>query len=160
MIGMNNHPFVCDFRAKFRAGRAGHAGFQQSLGLLAHAMGWTLDSVEETCEPVLAPATITTQFFRVERGQTCGLHQRAIGQVGGEAKIILDLQMFLDAPNPHDTVVVKGDPALHLTLAGGVAGDSATVAALVNIVPRLLTAQPGLRLMTELPLPSWVNPQR
>jgi 4-hydroxy-tetrahydrodipicolinate reductase len=45
-------------------------------------------------------------------------------------------------------------------LAGGVAGDSATVAALVNIVPRLLTAQPGLRLMTELPLPSWVNPQR
>ena len=149
-----------DFRAKFRAGRAGHAGFQQSLGLLAHAMGWTLDSVEETCEPVLAPATITTQFFRVERGQTCGLHQRAIGHVGGEAKIILDLQMFLDAPNPHDSVVVKGDPALHLTLAGGVAGDSATVAALVNIVPRLLAAQPGLRLMTELPLPSWVNPQR
>ena len=38
--------------------------------------------------------------------------------------------------------------------------DPATVAALVNIVPRLLAAQPGLRLMTELPLPSWVNPQR
>ena len=148
-----------DFRAKFKAGKAGHAGFQQSLALLAHSMGWTLDSIEETCEPVLAPAPIVTQFFNVARGQTCGLHQHAIGRVEGQAKLVLDLQMFLDAPNPHDTVVIKGDPNLHLTLAGGVAGDSATVASLINIVPRLLGGAPGLRLMTELAVPSWVNPR-
>jgi 4-hydroxy-tetrahydrodipicolinate reductase len=147
-----------DFRARFAAGKAGHAGFQQSLALLAHSMGWKLEKIEETCEPVVAPGPITTKFFQVEKGRTCGLHQRAIGVVGGEAKIILDLQMFLDAKNPHDTIVVQGDPALHLTLNGGVAGDSATVAALINIVPRLLAAAPGVRLMTELPAPSWVNP--
>jgi len=148
-----------DFRARFASGKAGHAGFQQSLALLAHSMGWILESIEETCEPVLAPAPIMTPFFNVARGLTCGLHQHAIGRVAGEARIVLDLQMFLDAPNPHDTIVVKGDPNLHLTLAGGVAGDSATVAALINIIPRLLGGAPGLRLMTELATPSWVNPQ-
>jgi 4-hydroxy-tetrahydrodipicolinate reductase len=66
--------------------------------------------------------------------------------------------MFLDAKNPHDTIVIAGDPALHLTLNGGVAGDSATVASLINIVPRLLAAPAGVRLMTELPVPAWVNP--
>lgn len=147
-----------DFRARFAAGKAGHAGFRQSLALVAHAMGWTLEAIEETCEPVIAPGPIKTRFFDVAKGLTCGLHQRAVGTVAGEAKIILDLQMFLDAKNPHDTIVVQGDPALHLTLNGGVAGDSATVAALINIVPRLLAAAPGVRLMTELPAPAWVNP--
>jgi 2,4-diaminopentanoate dehydrogenase len=147
-----------EFRAKFRAGKAGHAGFQQSVALLAHAMGWVLEGIEEECEPVIAPGPIKTAFFEVARGQTCGLHQHAVGRVAGRAKIVLDLQMFLEAQNPHDTVVVKGDPDLHLTLAGGVAGDSATVAALINIVPRLLAAAPGVRLMTELAVPAWVNP--
>lgn len=155
-VGSGQEPDA--FRAKFAAGKAGHAGFQQSLALLAHAMGWKLEKIEETCEPVIAPGPITTKFFNVAKGQTCGLHQRAIGTVDGEAKLILDLQMFLDAKNPHDTIVVQGDPALHLTLNGGVAGDSATVAALINIVPRLLAAAPGVRLMTELPAPAWVNP--
>jgi hypothetical protein len=34
-----------------------------------------------------------------------------------------------------------------------VAGDQATVAALVNTAPRLLEAPPGLWLMTDLPVP-------
>jgi 4-hydroxy-tetrahydrodipicolinate reductase len=38
-------------------------------------------------------------------------------------------------------------------LNGGVAGDDATVAALINIVPRLLAAPAGVRLMTELAVP-------
>jgi len=33
------------------------------------------------------------------------------------------------------------------------------VASLINIVPRLLAAAPGVRLMTELAVPSWQNPQ-
>ena len=66
--------------------------------------------------------------------------------------------MYLDASLPHDAIVVKGRPDLNLVLNGGVAGDDATVAALINIVPRLLNAAPGVRLMTELAVPSWQNP--
>jgi hypothetical protein len=148
-----------EFRAKFAAGRAGHAGFQQSVALLAHAMGWRLDEIRETCEPVVATSRVVTKFFDVAPGRSVGIHQKCIGLVAGETKIKLDLQMYLDASLPHDAIVIKGRPELNLVLNGGVAGDDATVASLINIVPRLLAAKPGVRLMTELPVPAWRNPQ-
>lgn len=156
-IGSGQNPD--DFRAKFAAGKAGHAGFQQSVALLAHALGWKLDEIRETCEPVVASSRTVTKFFDVAPGQSLGIHQKCLGLVGGETKIKLDLQMYLGAPLPHDAIVVKGRPDLNLVLNGGVAGDDATVAALINIVPRLLAAAPGVRLMTELAVPAWRNPR-
>ncbi len=156
-IGSGQNPDA--FRAKFAAGKAGHAGFQQSVALLADAMGWKLDEIRESCEPVVATSRVVTKFFDVAPGQSLGIHQKCYGLCGGETKIKLDLQMYLEAPLPHDAIVVKGRPDLNLVLNGGVAGDDATVAALINIVPRLLAAAPGVRLMTELPLPSWRNPR-
>ena len=148
-----------NFRAKFAAGKAGHAGFQQSVALLGHAMGWKIDEIRESCEPVVAASRVVTKFFDVAPGQSLGIHQQCLGLSAGETKIKLDLQMYLDAPLPHDAVVVKGRPDLNLVLNGGVAGDDATVAALINIVPRLLAGAPGVRLMTELALPAWQNPR-
>lgn len=156
-IGSGQNP--ADFRAKFAAGKAGHAGFQQSVALLAHAMGWQLEEIRETCEPVVATSRVVTKFFDVAPGQSVGIHQKCFGLCGGETKIKLDLQMYLDAPLPHDAIVVKGRPDLNLVLNGGVAGDDATVASLINIVPRLLAAAPGVRLMTELAVPAWQNPR-
>lgn len=156
-IGSGQNPD--DFRAKFAAGKAGHAGFQQSVALLAHAMGWTLDEIRETCEPVVASSRVVTKFFDVAAGQSLGIHQKCIGLVAGETKIKLDLQMYLEASLPHDAIVVRGRPDLNLVLNGGVAGDDATVASLVNIIPRLLAGAPGVRLMTDLAVPSWCNPQ-
>ena len=156
-IGSGQNPD--DFRAKFAAGKAGHAGFQQSVALLAHAMGWQVDEIRESCEPVVATSRVVTKYFDVAPGQSLGIHQKCVGLVGGETKIKLDLQMYLDAPVPHDAIVIKGRPDLNLVLNGGVAGDDATVAALINIVPRLLAAAPGVRLMTELAVPAWQNPR-
>ena len=61
--------------------------------------------------------------------------------------------MYLDAKNPHDAVQIEGEPPLNVVIHGGVAGDQATVAALVNTAPRLLQAPAGLLLMTDLPVP-------
>jgi len=102
---------------------------------------------------VVADHDITTRFLTVKQGQTCGLHQRAEGTVNGKVRLTLDLQMYLDAPNPHDAVQIDGEPPLNAVIQGGVAGDQATVAALVNTAPRLLQMPPGFWLVTELPVP-------
>ena len=73
--------------------------------------------------------------------------------VNGKVCLTLDLRMYLDAPNPHDAVQIEGDPPLDVVIKGGVAGDQATVAALVNTAPRLLNAPAGLLLVTDLPTP-------
>ncbi len=144
-----------EFRALFAAGKAGHAGFQESARLVCHAMGWDEAEVIETCEPVIASHDITTQFLSVKEGLTCGIHQRVEAMYRGRLVLELDLKMYLDAPNPHDMVRIVGDPPIEVEAKGGIAGDHATVAALVNAVPRIRQARAGLLLMTDLAVPCW-----
>lgn len=144
-----------EFRALFREGRAGHAGFKESLALIAHALGWQLSNISETCEPVISDHDINTAYFQVPQGRTAGLHQVAEGEVDGRKRIVLDLKMYLDAPDPHDLVRIDGDPPLELLAKGGIAGDQATVAAVVNAIPRVLAARPGMLLMTDIGVPSY-----
>jgi len=141
-----------DFRALWREGKAGHAGFQESLLLIAHAMGWDIAEVEENLEPVVAEQRIKTEHFDVLPGQTRGLHQIVQGRATTGQTIHLDLKMYLDAPDQHDFIQIEGDPSVSCRVENGVAGDIATVAALVNCIPRLLAARPGVRLMTDIPL--------
>ncbi len=84
------------------------------------------------------------------KGLTCGIHHRAEAATSEGRSIALDLKMHLDAEDPRDEVRVTGDPPVHALLHGGIHGDRATVAALVNTAARILDAEPGLRLMTDL----------
>ncbi len=142
-----------EFRRLFKAGKAGHAGLKESLALIAHCLGWKTGRMVETGDAVVAERDIRTLFLEVKAGQTCGLHQRAEAQVNGKTRLTLDLKMYLDAPEPHDAIQIEGEPPLDVVINGGVAGDHATVAALVNTAPRLLQARPGLLLMTDLVAP-------
>lgn len=141
-----------EFRALWREGKAGHAGFKESLLLVAHALGWKMGEVTETLEPMIADHEIKTDYFQVKTGLTCGLHQIVKAESAEGHQIHLDLKMYLDAKDPHDYVRLDSDPAVEAYLKGGVSGDRATVAAVVNCIPRLLASSPGVRLMTEIPL--------
>jgi 4-hydroxy-tetrahydrodipicolinate reductase len=142
-----------EFRRLLRAGQAGHAGLKESLALLAHGLGWRVEEIAENGNAIIAERAIRTDHIEVKRGQTCGLHQRVEAKAGGSIRLTLDLKMYLDAPDPRDAVRIEGDPPVEVVIPGGIAGDQATVAALLNNAPRLLQAEPGLRLMTDLALP-------
>jgi 4-hydroxy-tetrahydrodipicolinate reductase len=141
-----------EFRRLWNEGKAGHAGFKESLMLIASALDWRMEDVQETLEPILATHDIVTPHFRVPVGMTCGLHQIVKAESAEGHRIHLDLKMYLDAEDPHDLVRLESDPVVSARLEGGVFGDMATVASLINCIPRLLSAPPGVRLMTEIPL--------
>lgn len=142
-----------EFRQLFREGKMGHVGLVESLALIAHALGWHLGKISETCEPMLAGCDIHTQFLTVKKGFTCGIHHRVEAGTESGKRLALNLKMYLDAENPRDSIKITGDPPIEAVLPGGIHGDRATVAALVNIVPRVLEAAPGLLLITDLTLP-------
>ena len=144
-----------EMRRLFKEGKAGHAGFLESLALLGHAMGWTFTESYELFEPVIAPFDITTKFFTVKKGQCCGIHQIVVAKTGQTQRVHMDLKMYLDAKDPHDSIRITGDPPLEVRINGGVAGDSATVASLVNAIPRVLKAPAGVLLMTDVAVPAW-----
>ena len=154
-IGSGQDPV--EFRAQLAAGLAGHVGLRESVALIAHALHWPLDEIAATSEPVIAGKNIQTRYFDVAAGRTCGIHQRARGLQAGVERIALDIKMYLAAPAPRDVILIRGRPGLHVEIKGGIAGDDATIASLINVVPRLLAAPPGLRLLSELALPAWTG---
>jgi 4-hydroxy-tetrahydrodipicolinate reductase len=144
-----------EMRRLFKEGKAGHAGFLESLALIGHAMGWQFTETYELFDPVIAPYDITTKFFTVKKGQCCGIHQQVVGKVGDVQRVHMDLKMYLDARDPHDAIRITGEPPLDVRINGGVAGDHATVASLVNAIPRILRAPPGVLMMTDVAVPAW-----
>ena len=62
------------------------------------------------------------------------------------------------APNPHDTIRLQGEPPLELTIPRGTPGDLATAAAVINAIPNVLAASPGLKTVIDLPPARWRQP--
>ena len=146
------------FAEKKATGTFGHIGLRESLLLVGDGLGWTFDEIEETLEPVLAREEVTTPHAHVPAGAVAGIHHAVMGSREGEALVTLDLKMYVGAEDPHDAVRVVGTPSLDLVVPGGIFGDTATVGALVNAVPLVRAAAPGLRTVKDLPLPRCFAP--
>jgi hypothetical protein len=108
--------------------------------------------VDESLEPAIAPRDLDTDYLRVPAGAAAGIKQSARGYRNGDLAISLDLQMYVGAESPRDHVLIDGTPPIDCTIAGGVAGDSATAAIAVNSIPKLLAAPAGVLSMKDLPL--------
>ena len=141
-----------EFRAQVNAGVIKHHGLPESIAMVADGLGFELDDISETIEPVIAEEPVKTEFLEVAPGQVAGVHQIARGMDGGEEKIYMELKMFVGAEDSADSIELRGEPNLTLTIPGGTHGDVATAAVVVNAIPSILAAQSGLRTARDLPL--------
>jgi 4-hydroxy-tetrahydrodipicolinate reductase len=141
---------VEEFRAGILGGRLGHVGLGESCALLARGLGLSGAEIRETMEPVVA--TAASPRAGVEADRVAGVRQTAVAMVAGRPVVELRLEISMGAPSPGDRIVIDGDPPLDATLAGGIQGDRATVAAVLNALPHVSSARPGLRTVIDLPL--------
>ncbi|MDH7488264.1 MAG: dihydrodipicolinate reductase [Anaerolineae bacterium] len=142
---------VDEFQARMAAGRMGHVGLPESIGMIFHTLGRTLARYESAVEPVVAQRRVVTEFFDVPPGRVLGLKQTARGFAPEGEFVVLTFLAALDAEENCDTVVIRGVPDLEVTLRG-TNGDRATVAIAVNAIRRVREAAPGLATMPDLPL--------
>jgi len=147
------------FRRAVTEGTVRHVGLVESAHMIASALGWKLDRVDETLEPAIAPRDLDTEVLRIPAGAAAGIKQAVRAYRGGELAISLDLQIYVGAESPRDHVLVDADPPIDATIAGGVSGDPATAAILINSLPRLLAAPAGMLTMKSLPLVHSLNMQ-
>jgi len=141
-----------EFRAQVAAGVIKHHGLPESIAMVADGLGFVLDDISETIDPIVADETVKTEFLEVAPGQVAGVHQIARGLAAGKEKIYMELQMYVGARQPADSIELRGDPNLALTIPGGTHGDVATAAVAVNAIPAILAAPAGLRTVRDLPL--------
>jgi hypothetical protein len=144
---------VDEFRAQVAAGVIKHVGLPESVAMVADSLNLPVNEITETIEPVVARERVQTEFLTVEPGHAAGVHQIARGLGGGGKELIyLELQMYVGAKNPADTVELKGHPDISLVIPGGTHGDVATASVVVNSIPVILDAPAGLRTARDLPI--------
>jgi 2,4-diaminopentanoate dehydrogenase len=138
-----------EFQEQMATGKFGHIGMRESVALVARGLGFKVDRIEQTVEPVIAPEDHKTPFLVVKEGQVAGIRNHGYGYVGKRAVVHLDLAMYVGAPDPRDEVVLESEPKIQLTFPGGIAGDQATAAILVNNLHGVVAAAPGLRTVLD-----------
>jgi len=143
------------FEKKVRDGSVRHVGLTESIAMIADALGWTLDRITDDIQPKLAAVTISSEFLAVDAGYVCGIVQDGVGYKKGEPAIRLHLEAYLGAPESYDAIEIEGSPRISQKISGGIHGDIATASIVVNSIPKVLAAPPGLHTMRSLPLPSF-----
>lgn len=132
-------------------------GLEQSVHLVADALGWPLDRVEHQEETLKAEVRRRGDDWLIEPGQVGGVIYRAIGHVGGLPRIILE-QHRQAAPEAEGILTghfldLEGQPNLQVNLTPAIPEERGSAAVAVNMVAAVLQAGPGLKTMAELPVP-------
>lgn len=129
-----------EFQQRVAAGSLRHVGLEESIAMIAAGLGFDLDGITETIEPVIAD------------GQVAGVRQVGRGVQGGSEVITLEFVASMGAPESYDAVKIEGTPDLEVKIPGGVHGDLGTAAVVVNTARRVVEAPPGLLCMKDIPV--------
>jgi 4-hydroxy-tetrahydrodipicolinate reductase len=148
------------FQRKVDDGSVRHVGLAESVSMIADALGWKLERITDEIRPRMATETVASEYLAVDPGYVCGIEQDGIGYRNGAPVITLHMEAYLGAPESYDSVEVTGSPALTMKIAGGVHGDIATAAIVVNSLPKILEVAPGLHTMRDMPIPSFFGGAR
>ena len=159
----------------FRSGIAdgsvvGHAGFPESLRILATTMGRELDRIEIVSEPIVTDVPLRLPDGSVvASGRTAGANQAASGWFAGEPWLQISMTLHVDPPAaglaPTDEIHLEGRHGLHVKVDPGCRALLSTAAMIVNGIPRAIAAPPGVHRPGDLPSiapwlgdrpPSWV----
>jgi len=136
------------------------------LHLVATAIGLQLDRVEETHEILRANEDITIASGTVEKGTISGMRFEIIGLVDDEPRIVVEHVTRLrdedapDWPQGHGyRIEVEGEPhiKIELELSSDLgdhnhAGCLATAMHVVNAIPHVVRAEPGVLTFLDLPV--------
>jgi len=120
----------------------GHIGFVECVQTIADRLGWQLDEIKRSMEPV-----------HDDKGQFVSTKTVVQGIKDGEVKIELDLEAFVDPKmETMDRIIIEGVPPIDMVIKPAIPSIEATANALVNAIPHVINAEPGIMTPGDLPL--------
>lgn len=140
-----------EFARRVADGSLRHVGLGESLHFIAHYVGLKIERWEEDITSVKATRDLTCGLGPIPKGRAAGVRQTARGYADERVVVDLEFQAAIGQEDPHDRVVIEGEPSIDTIIHGGVHGDLATSAIVCNSIPRLIAAKPGLHTMASIP---------
>lgn len=136
---------------------SGHVGFPESVGMMAEALGVTLDSFSQDMEPIVTDVDRMAPHGQAKAGQVAGVAMTATGVVNGKEFFRMDHPQQIEPEqvgvHTGDYVIIKGTPSINLSNTPEVEGGLGTIAMIVNMIPKVINAKAGLVTMIDLPIP-------
>lgn len=138
-------------------GIVGHVGFPESMSLIAAALGFKLDRIEQVKEPIISNTHRETPHVKVAPGMVAGCKHIAYGYCGDKLVLTLEhpQQIRPEAESVHtgDYIYITGVPNINMAITPEIPGGIGTIAMTVNMIPAVINAAPGLVTMADLPIP-------
>ncbi|UCH32674.1 MAG: hypothetical protein JSV05_04675 [Candidatus Bathyarchaeota archaeon] len=146
-----------EFKQKIANGEiTGHVGTRESVAMIAEAIGWTLDEIKETPpSPIIAKEPVQNTFKPVMPGQMLGYASIGEGVIDGKTVIKLNIRGDAGLKEGYMEYNIEGAPSFTVKV-GEILGDWETAHVMINMIPKVITARPGLLTMKDLPLISAV----
>ena len=136
---------------------AGHVGFAESVGMIAEALGWKVDKFEQQMKPIVTSVDRKSPYGFAAAGDVAGVNMTGQGYVDGEVKIDMihpqQIEPEMEGTHTGDYIVLKGTPEVNMAIKPEVDGGIGTIAMVVNMIPHVINARPGLKTMLDLPVP-------
>lgn len=136
---------------------SGHVGFHESIHMIAEAIGWKVDKVTQSMEPIVTDVDRQAPFGFAKAGDVAGCAMKGFGYIDGELKIEMDHPQQIEPEQvgiqTGDYVIIKGKPNVNMINSPEVPGGIGTIAMCVNMIPQIINARPGLQTMLSLPVP-------
>lgn len=140
----------------------GHIGFPESINLIADALGWCIDEIEETREPIITKVPRETAHVTVAPGDVCGCRHIGRGYSNGELKIELvhpqQIHPELEGIETGDYIRIVGEPEVHMANKPEIPGGKGTYASTGNYIPLVVDAPAGILTVIDLPIPRFWSP--
>ncbi|AEF85071.1 dihydrodipicolinate reductase [Treponema primitia ZAS-2] len=146
------------FRANVKTGElSGHVGFSESISMIADAIGWKLNDIKQSMEPIVTSVDRKSPYGFAKAGNVAGCAMKGYGYVDGDMKIEMDHPQQIEPEQvgvkTGDYVIIRGTPNINMINSPEVPGGIGTIAMCVNMIPQIINARPGLQTMITLPVP-------
>ncbi|MFA7660625.1 MAG: 2,4-diaminopentanoate dehydrogenase [Anaerovoracaceae bacterium] len=136
---------------------SGHVGFPESINMIADAIGWKVEKVTQSMDPIVTDVDRKSPHGFAKVGDVAGCAMKGFGYVDGELKIEMDHPQQIEPEQvgiaTGDYVIIKGTPNINMVNSPEVPGGIGTIAMCVNMIPQIINARPGLHTMLTLPVP-------
>ncbi len=149
---------VDEFKKGVETGHlSGHVGFHESINMIADAIGWKVDKVTQSMDPIVTDVDRKSPYGFAKAGDVAGCAMKGFGYIDGDLKIEMDHPQQIEPEQvgvqTGDYVIIKGTPNINMVNSPEVPGGIGTIAMCVNMIPHIINAKPGLHTMLSLPVP-------
>jgi len=130
--------------------------WREQTELIAKAMDWTIDNYREISKPMVSKSIRVTEAGNIAPGTCCGINQEIRAHSKDREIINIDYAMMVqpnleeDGRKEGHSITIEGDQTVETTITCPNVF-KATAAVIINSIPNVLQARPGILVANELP---------